>query len=380
DVLHDRTPDKIPAEKWPALYKELCVQAVYSLPGESIAALGLSGNDAGVYLSAVIRNRQIFHKLMKEQKWALTLLEAENIPAVVLKGAAAAINYTYPENRCMGDIDLLVLPQDFDRAYHLLTHSGCRPLDSSGYARHIGMFTESGVEIELHRYFSSSDNKEQNAVLDEMLFHAIPNRVSCELCGYPVSMLPPLENGLVLLGHINQHLSAGLGLRQIIDWMVYAEKYLDDELWNNGFSEAAEKIGMKRLAVIITAMCRKYLGFEKDIHWDVYEPVCDELMAYILAGGNSGRKESYLKRRTVSVLKQFRNPFRGFATAQRSGLINWKATQKYPILRPFAWCYQLGRWTKQGLKAGITPGKLSDARSSAKEKAGLMEKLGVTRL
>ena len=235
DVLHDRTPDKIPAEKWPALFQELHAQMVYALPGESIAALGLSGKDAGAYLSAVIHNRQIFHKLMKEQKCAFSLLESAGIPAVVLKGAAAAINYAHPENRCMGDIDLLVLPEDFDRAYHLLTDSGCRPLDSSGYARHVSMFTESGVEIELHRFFSSSDNETQNAVLDEMLFKAFPKRVSCELCGYPVSMLPPLENGLVLLGHINQHLSGGLGLRQIIDWMVYAEKYLDDDMWNNGF-------------------------------------------------------------------------------------------------------------------------------------------------
>lgn len=380
DVLHGKEPDSIPAEEWPPLLKELYAQMTYALPAESIPALGLPAEAAGDYLKAVIRNRQIFHKLMREQQWALSLLEAENIPAVVLKGAAAAINYTHPENRCMGDIDLLVPPEDFDRAYEILTGSGCRPLDSSGYTRHIGMFTESGVEIELHRYFSSSDNIGQNAILDDMLFRAIPNRVTAELCGYPVSMLPPLENGLVLLGHINHHLSVGLGLRQIIDWMAYVEKYLDDELWYNGFSEAAEKIGMKRLAVLTTAMCRKYLGLEKDIHWCAYEPVCDELMEYILTLGNFGKKVSTLKRNTVSILKKFLNPFHGLATAQRYGLINWKAAAEHPFLRPFAWCYQFGRWIRKGLKGGITPEKLKDAQSAAKEKAELIQKLGVTRL
>ena len=380
DVLHDRAPDKIPESEWPDLFKELRAQRVYALPTEYISALGLSAKDAGDYLKAVIRNRQIFHKLMREQQWALSLLETEGIPAVVLKGAAAAINYAHPENRCMGDIDLLVLPEDFDRTYELLTSSGCKPRGSSGYARHIGMFTENGVKIELHHFFSSSDNEEQNTLLDEMLYRAIPNRVSCELCGYPVSILPPLENGLVLLGHINQHLSGGLGLRQIIDWMEYVERHLDDETWEKSFAEAAEKIGMKRLAIIVTAMCRKYLGFEKDVHWDAYEPVCDELLEYILSRGNFGRKESSLKRSTVFILKQFRNPFHGLATAQRNGLINWKATKKHPILKPFAWCYQFGRWIKKGLKGGITPSKLNDARSSAKEEAGLVEKLSVTRL
>ena len=380
DVLHDRAPDKIPESEWPDLFKELRAQRVYALPTEYISALGLSAKDAGDYLKAVIRNLQVFHKLMREQQWALSLLETEGIPAVVLKGAAAAINYAHPENRCMGDIDLLVLPEDFDRTYELLTSSGCKPRGSSGYARHIGMFTENGVGIELHHFFSSSDNEEQNTLLDEMLYRAIPNRVSCELCGYPVSILPPLENGLVLLGHINQHLSGGLGLRQIIDWMEYVERHLDDETWEKSFAEAAEKIGMKRLAIIVTAMCRKYLGFEKDVHWDAYEPVCDELLEYILSRGNFGRKESSLKRSTVFILKQFRNPFHGLATAQRNGLINWKATKAHPILRPFAWCYQLGRWTKKGLKGGITPGQFSDAKASAKEETRFMEKLGVTRL
>lgn len=381
DVLHGHTPDKLPSEEWPGIFKELHAQMVYALPGEFISSLGLSADNTTDYLSAMIRNRQIFHKLMQEQKWALSFLEAENIPVVVIKGASAAYSYAHPENRCMGDVDLLVLPDDFDRAYNLLIDSGCTPLDvSSGYTRHMGMFTPGGIEIELHRYFSSSDNDTQNAILDEMLFRAIPNRITCDICGYRVPMLPPLENGLVLLGHINHHLSNGLGLRQIIDWMVYAEKYLDDDMWNNGFAEAAEKIGMKRLAIIATAMCQKYLGFEKDIHWCDYKPVCDELMEYIISRGNFGRKESYLKRSTVSILKQFRNPFHGLATAQRNGLINWKATQKHPVLRPFAWCYQLGRWTKKGLKGGITPGKLSDAGSSAKEAAKLMEELGVTRL
>ena len=242
------------------------------------------------------------------------------------------------------------------------------------------MFTPNGVEIELHRFFSSSDNDSQNAILDEIIFKAIPNAVYSTICGYPTMMLSPLENGLVLLGHINQHLSGGLGLRQIIDWMEYVEKYLDDDMWNNEFEKAAQQIGMKKLAIVTTAMCQKYLGLEKNIHWCTYETVCDELMEYILSNGNFGIKENSFKRKTVSVLKQFQNPLHGLAKAQRNGLINWQASKKYPILKPFAWCYQLIRWTKKGIIGGITPSKLSDANSSAKKGAELMEKLGVTRL
>lgn len=326
-------------------------------------------------------HRRIFHKLMREQKRVLALLEAESIPAVVLKGAAVCIYYPNPENRCMGDIDLLVLPEDFERAYDTLINAGCTRLESSPqYIRHIGMRTADGVEIELHSYFSSSDNDEQNAILDAALFQAIPRRVTAELCGYPVSMLPPLENGLVLLGHINQHLSTGLGLRQIIDWMVYVEKHLDDAAWENGFAEQAEKIGMKRLAMITTAMCQKYLGLSGDIHWCSFEPVCDELMEYILSSGNFGTKENSFKQSIVSVIKHFRNPFHGMVTAQKYGLINWEAATEHPWLRPFAWCYQLTHWFKKGLNGGITPDLLNTAAAAAKNRTELMEKLGVTRM
>ena len=132
--------------------------------------------------------------------------------------------------------------------------------------------------------------------------------------------------------------------------------------------------------MITTAMCQKYLGFSKDIHWCAYEPVCDELMEYILSLGNFGRKASSVNRSTIYILKKFRNPFHGLATAQEYGLINWKAAKAHPILRPFAWCYQLLRWAKKGIKGGVTPNKLKHARTSAKEETGLLEKLGVTRL
>ena len=380
DVLHNHTPDQIPPEVWPSLLQELCAHTVYALPAEYITALGLNAKDSGDYLKGVVRNRQIFHKLMREQKWALSLLETADIPVVVLKGASAAISYAHPENRYMGDVDLLVLPRDFDKAYDTLTRAGCVPPESDSVdTRHSAMFTPGGVEIELHRHFSSSNNHEQNAVLDEMLFQAIPRRVSAELCGYPVSMLPPLENGLVLLGHINQHFSDGLGLRQIIDWMVYVEKYLDDDMWNNGFAEAAEQIGMKRLAIITTAMCRKYLGLEKDIHWDVYDPLCDKLMKNILSRGNFGRKDNLPKRRTVDILRELRNPFHGLATAQEYGLISFKAAQKHRWLRPFAWLYQLLHWFRMGLKHGITPNQFGNAAASAKAVTELIEKLSITR-
>lgn len=380
DVLHGRRPQPVPAEAWPALKKELTAQTVRAMPAENLADLGLSQTEEMLYFRDIVRGRQGFHRLMKEQQRALSVLQEAGIPAVVLKGAAAARYYPRPEDRCMGDVDLLVQPQDFRRAYAALTAAGYVARQTPDwFYRHIGLHGESGVEVELHRHFSSSDDRRQNRRLDRLLARGVASRQSADVCGYPVSVLPPLENGLVLLGHINHHLPDGLGLRQIIDWMFYVEAVLDDAFWESGFAEQAEAIGMKRLAILVTGMCRKYLGLQKEISWCEVEPVCDELMEYILARGNFGRKVDEVRFKTVRQMKNLRNPFHWLKLAQISGLDHWEAAQRHRLLRPFAWCYQVVRWARLGVGAGLTVGQLGEASASAKELDTLMKKLGVTR-
>ena len=380
-VVHCRRPMRIGADEWPAIRRELRAQTVLALPADYIKDMELAAEYESAYTVAVVRNMQVFHALMLEQDRVLSVLEAADVPVVVIKGAAAAVNYPHPENRCMGDIDLLVRPQDFHRAFEVLVDAGfVADKTPDDFFRHIRLHSESNIEIELHYHFSCSDNHAQNEVLDAILYLAISSRVIADCEGYSVSMLPPVENGLVLLSHINQHLSTGLGLRQIIDWMMFVEKYVDDEFWQNGFADLADRIGMKRLAIITTAMCQKYLGLHKDIHWACYEPVCDELMNYILSRGNFGKKEDPTRHNVISILQNFHNPLHGFATMQRNGLHNWKATKKHPWLRPFAWCYQLIRWLTKGIKQGVNADILVNATSSAQNVAELIEKLGVTRL
>ena len=381
DVLHERKPPKIPAELWPEIKKELRAQTVQALPGEFVRELGLSPAEELGYLRTVIRNRQVFHPLMREQTRVLALLESAGVPVVVLKGAAAAMYYPHPENRCMGDIDLLVPPEDFPRAYKLLADAGYRSEHTpEEHRRHIIFFSADGIEIELHERFSAGDDDALNARVDAILFDAIPRREKRTVCGYPVTVLPTPENGLVLLDHINHHLSSGLGLRQLVDWMYFVEAVLDDEFWDNGFAALADRIGETRLAAVVTATCRKYLGLQKDVHWCPDEPVCDELMEYVLARGNFGKKLDFDQASTVSILKRGKDPIRVFRLAQRNGLANWPAARRHTLLRPFAWVYQFGRWARHGIERGVGLRTLTAAAAAAKEETELLERIGATRL
>ena len=73
------------------------------------------------------------------------------VQAVVLKGLAAAIYYPKPLRRAMGDIDVIVRPEDFAAAYHAFQSYGYITVDPlTGNDRHVH-FKRNGITIELHK-------------------------------------------------------------------------------------------------------------------------------------------------------------------------------------------------------------------------------------
>lgn len=379
-AVHDRPYHPISPEQWQEIYEELQIQSVHILPASILDSLQLPEEEKKRFKQATIFNLQSFYTVLKEQDAMLKYLDSQSIPSVILKGAAAAVNYPHPEYRCMGDIDVLVPVERFEDAYNVLAEN-YKPLSEiNDFHRHTSFVTESGVEIELHKFFSESGNTKQDKLLDEMFYSAISNRVYTDIDGCRFPVLPPLENGIVLLTHIRQHLDSGLGLRQIIDWMYYVEKYLDDAMWEQ-FAPVADRVGVKKLAVISTAMCIKYLGLSSGIHWcdnAVSNPLCDDLMDFVLEHGNFGRKSGSTNTKTVSVIRLLRNPVRGLKIAQQTGLITWSAYKKHRWLKPFAWIYQIIRWIGHGIKNGNIVGLIRNGKRERVETT-LLERLGVTR-
>ena len=99
-------------------------------------------------------------------------------------------------------------------------------------------------------------------------------------------------NGLVLLEHIGQHMMAGLGLRQVIDWMMFVNTALHDEEWST-FQEMAQAAGLETLAKVATKMCVRYFGLTGSFEWcmDADDAVVDEILDYLFASGNFGSKK-----------------------------------------------------------------------------------------
>lgn len=269
------------------------------------------------------------------------LLTESGIPFVILKGAAAAMYYPDPYRRAMGDIDFLVPPEQFDRTATVLLENGYLP-DHEPTDRHIG-FSKNKVSFELHHHFSYLDLDIEDALLSGI---SLAERISID--NHVFSALPANENGLVLLAHLWEHLHSGVGMRQVIDWMMFVLAHLSNEYWNITFSKLARDYGLEKLTITATQMCHKYFGLPYSCSWfaDADEMLCDDLFSQILRSGNFGRKPNMnvADSKTISALSGIHR-YGLFRQLQQRGEANWKAYHKHPCLKPFAWLYQLVRYT-----------------------------------
>lgn len=285
------------------------------------------------------------------------LLQRAGIPVAILKGTAASVYYPVPLRRSMGDIDCIVPKDRFEEANQLLMDHGFHFVSEHSLKRH-NSYKKDSVTIELHYHFSYTD-------LDvEAFIDAGWNQLEWKTVdGVEFPMLPKLANGLVLLAHMLHHFKTSLGLRQAIDWMMYVSCVLDDAFWNAEFKAAADQVGLTGAAVTATRMCQLYLGLSDEITWckDADLQLCWEMMELLFSSGNFGRKQG-----TGASIETVTSLFREIGILQYlqiAGEYNWKAFHRHRWLKPFAWLYQIFRYTRQTVMA---------KRSGSQIKADLM--------
>ena len=346
-------------------FEEMEAHCILALPAAELSQMLLSEELRERWKCEVFRTVAFYTRYIHEQS-ALPI----DVPYVILKGTSAAQYYPHPELREMGDIDIMVKREDFLKACSSLIENGYQEMprrQDSGYIRHREFF-KNGVLIEVHLYFAEFNNTFQSEYFDDLILKNINDS----------HLLPDLVNGLVLLEHINQHLEEGLGLRQIIDWMMFVERKLTDEKWKD-FQIMAQKTGLEKLALVTTHMCEMYLGLSTRLWCATADPdLCSKMMDYILCCGNFGTKISNNKT-GINVLSLIGSPLATLKLFQERGLVNWKAAHNHMIIRPFAWLYQIGRYLRRGFARNNAARQINEEYAFAKRRNYLLNSLGVKR-
>lgn len=365
---------------WIAVYKELCDHGVETLVVDAIGVVeNLDAQLRRAWMFKATKRIQFWNRLMKEQDTLCRLFRQSDIPFAVLKGSSAAVYYSKPEHRAMGDIDLIVRPEHFTRAHQVLLNNDYEVLHSEN-PRHVEL-KKNGICLELHHFFASMSDHNAASMLDKRIFDGLNDVQFYELGTYQVPVLPKLHNGLTLLAHIDHHVETALGLRQIIDWMLFVDQELNDDWWNQEFGQWTRKLGVERLAIAVTRMCQMYLGLREDgISWcaGADEMLCEKLMKLTMERGNFGRKNKQ-DISAVATVRIFSRPTDLFKSLQLYGCCNWKALRKYPFLKPFAWLYQLFRYIKRGLSRRHPFRQLAEDIRKKRCNDGIFNELAIAR-
>jgi len=366
--------NKVMQEPDASVFSEMKVQAIAALPRDYLKDHPILDPDLQKKWSQHIGIQQgQWIRVMHGQEQLLDLLEANGIPCVILKGASAAMTYPHPYLRSMGDVDFLVHCADLDRAAVLLETNGYRLTHEKDHTKHHYGYTKNGIRFELHwRVPLVSENDEKWMTVFE---NGIDQRETHSIDGFSFPTFPTLLNGLVLIFHIDQHLREGLGLRQIIDWMMYVNG-LSDEEWE-ALLNLLRDAGVDKLALTVNAMCEKYLGFPKNLSQGAESAVCDKLMALIMEKGNFGQKAG-IDGRTAAFALSSTEKGGFFKRLQAGGLAQWKAAKRHKLLRPFAWIYQSFRIIGIFLKNKMTPKRFLEQQRKGREQCELLEALGLS--
>lgn len=326
---------------WQAVTKELQAQAIMGVIAGSDIPECVPAQTRAQWENLALLQGSRFYQLLHQQDQLLALLTKNDISLVILKGMAAAVYYPAPEMRTMGDVDFLVPRDQVEKTYDLMRANGYELyLEKEAHNKHIEL-QKAGIRFELHRYFGIFDSVDKMAYMDDILQKGLQNIEwrACAESRFP--MLPPLENGLVLLEHAAGHFRDGLGLRHITDWMLYAHACLTDDFWAKSFLPAAQALGLDVFAQVLTKMCQRHLGLSESIRWcqQANAALCDQLMDYVLEQGNFGSKQMDVGGKVTRLLGTHKGIGEWLRLLQLSGLKHWNAVKRYPFFKPFAWIY-----------------------------------------
>ena len=357
DVKQDiEIPDPIRAE--------LCNQTV-----EGLTAIAYSDTQNLKY-----EQTARFARMAHMQMDAVQRLQGVNIPVVVIKGTAAGIYYPRPALRTYGDIDLMVQPERYYDAIEAIRDGGWRQNGDIGISH--TQFNKNGELLELHQCLTELEGIKGSRYIYRFLLSGFSDIQEVMLrqaqCVFP--MFPWQQNGLELIWHFRVHLYNGIGLRHVIDWMMFVNSCLDDCVFRQ-FESVLDQAELLTLAKTVTRMCQLYLGLrEESITWcaDVDASLCARLMDYILEQGNFGQKRSDDK--AAKVMTRYRRPLEFLMGMQRKGLHEWSAAKKHPVLRPFAWLH-VGVEGARLLLSPVGRENLRQARMESRQRNELFDQL-----
>lgn len=273
----------------------------------------------------------------------LDALAAEGLHPAVMKGLICRSLYPQPEQRPSTDEDMLIRDEDFAAYHAALLRCGLSlvfPEAPTEGADEVSYWDKSkGLYIELHmRLFppDSGSYGDCNRFFTDTLDHT----VEVPIYGRRVCTLSPTDHMLFLLCHAYKHmLHGGVGLRQICDMGLFAERFGREIDWTRVRS-ACDALGIGCLCRGFFRIAQQHLGLRCPAAFDEEEIDEIPLLLDCLRGGIYGVEDPNRQHSSTLTLEA--------VAAQKRGRINrgaWHSVflpasslaNRFPYLRKRPW-------------------------------------------
>ena len=177
---------------------------------------------------------------------------------MVLKGYACSLDWSRPEHRPCGDIDVWLFGHQKE-ADNVLCQEGIK-IDSSHH--HHTVFNWHGFTVENHYDFVNIHHHKSNIEIEKIFKElASDDSHSIDVLGERVYVPSPNLHALFLLRHAMNHFSSSeITLRQLMDWAFFVKAHGDKVNWDWLLNEL-EYFGMVKLFNVFNAICVHDLGF-----------------------------------------------------------------------------------------------------------------------
>ena len=285
-------------------------------------------------------------------------LEAAGIPHCLLKGETLAVLYPCPEARISGDADIYIGTKNIDKAVSVMKELGYEVKPKNHTSHHIICTHPIGGMVELHLFLH--DELFEDVWFDKQSVFTEPFR-RITLDGDKINTLGYTDGAVFVTLHLIKHfLSQGVGIRQVMDTLLYLKAYRR-EIDFERFNALMEHLKYEKFMDVLYTIGIKHLGFQEEdfppfVRREAQaEQVLDEIMEAGAFGFSDIQRKDFYITYTEERFQRFKQEDYGsYMKAWKHESI-WKAVfldrkrmeQKYPyvkktaVLLPIAWLQRI---------------------------------------
>ncbi len=266
DYMSAAVPD------WQDVYSLAAAQGVLAVAWDGLQSVCRDGRlaadhrpDKTLKLKWAYNVQIIEQRYERQQRAAQHLakvLAAADIPMMILKGLSMSRLYPIPQHRPCGDIDIWLYGKQRQADELLRTKYGIK-IDEDEH--HHTVFFVDGVMVENHFDFlnvhAHTSNREIEHILQRL---ATQSGETLETGGCRIFLPPANFNALFLLRHAAAHFAAvDIGLRHLLDWALFVQRYHDKIDWAQ-LESIARAQNMHRFLHCMNALAIDALGIAPD--------------------------------------------------------------------------------------------------------------------